>query len=83
MPRLDDCSDHEVGILCLILTLAFDNLPNTLDSYAEALGEMRTRYFKKPNPRRGTAGSWRNARGSNGCVDAHQIRASDPKWRVR
>jgi hypothetical protein len=55
-------------------------LPDKLDSYAEALGEMRRTYFKKNNPKRVKDVSWRNSRGSNGCVDGHQVTAA-PKWK--
>lgn len=80
MPRLDDCSNDEVGLLFLILSVALE-LPDRLDSYAEALGEMRRKYFKKANPKRGRDVSWRNSRGSNGCVDGHQIRVTDSVWK--
>ena len=80
MPRLDDCDDHEIGLLALILMVALQ-LPDKLDNYAEALGEMRRKYFKKTNPKRGKDVSWRNSRGSNGCVDGHQVVVTPPEWK--
>ena len=69
MRQLEKISDAEAFILTAIIALALE-LPGDLVQYAEALGELRRKYFKIPGRTRGE--------NLKGFIDGHQVRPREP-----
>lgn len=67
MGQLDKLHKEEVLLLTSIVALSLE-LPDSLTSYVEAIGEIRRKFFRKGRTLRSR---------TKGYIDGHQIRATE------